>query len=355
MRRRSRPNANLIVLEATNPPDGTTRYIDQVVSFAGKDVAFHYLSWRSMLMSRLDVIHFHWPEVLVRGRSRPGTAARWAMFAAMLLVLRLRRVAIVRTLHNLTPHEPGPGVEAKLLRLLDRMTTLFVRINPVTQAPGRSVFIPHGHYRDRFARYARSSPEPRRVIHAGLIRPYKGIERLMRVVSDLAAEGVELRVVGRPTADLRAVIERTSAGEANISARLEFVPDEDLVAEITSATLVCLPYSELHNSGMLLVALSLGRPVLVPRSPTTSLLADEVGPGWVLTFTGELTPEVLKRALDSASRTTSDEPNLSDRDWERVGRLYTHAFKIANRLRSEPEYATSEYADMAMETRAETG
>jgi beta-1,4-mannosyltransferase len=325
--RKGEPMRHVVVLETTGPPDGTTRYIDQVVTFAGPRFRFEYLRPRTLARMRFDVMHVHWPEVLVRGRSRFAVALRCFGLVLVTWILRLRRVPIVRTVHNVTPHEAGSRLEAWALRVLDRATTLFVTINPTTVAPlERSVYIPHGHYRDRFASFDHEDAVSGRFVYAGLIRPYKGVEALMRAFVELDDADATLRIVGKPTPELRGEVERAAAACASISARLEFVPDADLVAEITAGSLVCLPYHELHNSGIMLVALSLGRPVLVPDTESTRALGAEVGDEWVIRYEGALTPTVLGDALRIASATRGSEPMLDGRDWHRVADSYGAAF-----------------------------
>ncbi|HSW15175.1 MAG TPA: hypothetical protein VLI06_20165, partial [Solimonas sp.] len=58
----------LRVLESVSPPDGTTRYIDQVVSMAPTWVRFSYLGAKNLVGLRYDVLHVHWPDSLLRGR-----------------------------------------------------------------------------------------------------------------------------------------------------------------------------------------------------------------------------------------------------------------------------------------------
>ena len=82
----------------------------------------------------------------------------------------------------------------------------------------------------------------------------------------------------------------------------EYVTDDVLVREVTASELVVLPFANMTNSGSLLLALSLDRPVLVPSQPMTEQLAAEVGPGWVLTYAGPLEPAVLLDALAAARR-----------------------------------------------------
>ena len=79
-----------------------------------------------------DVLHLHWPEFLVRGRDARTRLAKRQAMRAMLLLTRLRRVPIVRTLHNVHPHAEGSAAEQRLLATVDRRTTTFIRLNPTT-------------------------------------------------------------------------------------------------------------------------------------------------------------------------------------------------------------------------------
>lgn len=324
----SRP---LRVLESINPPDGTTQYVDQIVELAPPWVRFSFLGAKSLASLRYDVLHVHWPESLLRGRSH---VLRCLAFVALLEVLRLRRIAVVRTLHNLQPHEDGSRLEAAVLRWLDRRTTFTVTINPVTPIPaGRGVYIPHGHYRERFTALPHQTPVAGRLLYAGTIRPYKGVDVLLDAFRALDDPALTLRLVGQPSREMRPLVDRMRSDDGRISATLAFVPDALLVAEITAAQLVCLPYRQLHNSGVLLAALSLDRPVLVPRTPTTEAMAQEVGPGWIHFFDGVLQAQDLRQVMAKVQTESRPErPRLDGRDWRVVGQAYADAFAQAAAL-----------------------
>jgi len=321
------------VLEVLDPPDGTTRYVDQIVHDLPADITLSWFTWRRALTESYDVLHVHWPERLTRGRSRWKRPVYRLAFCALLLRLRLSRIAIVRTEHNVGPHEAGDPIERALLRWLDRWTTLAIQLNPTTPtSPGRvNVMIPHGHYRDRFARYERPAVTPGRILYFGLIRPYKGVDRLLECLAEAMDQALSLRIVGRPqSAYWRELVLSAAEADPRISARLEFVDDATLVAEVSRAALVVLPYLELHNSGTLLVALSLGRPVLVPRTPSTQALATEVGPAWVSLYDGVLAPEALVAALERAgAHRPATLPDLTDRDWDLIGTRHAQAYRAA--------------------------
>lgn len=320
------------VLHSLAPPDGTTKYVDQMTEGAPDDVAVSYFSWKRALRGDYDVLHLHWPELLLRARTpRKRTAKRLAMQATLALA-RARRIPIVRTVHNLHPHEIGDAAERRLLARVDRSTTTFVRLNPTTELEPwmQGVTILHGHYRDRFAAHPRVERERGRVLYFGIIRPYKNVEHLIDVFSSRERDDAQLRVVGSPSPELRDAIQKKADAAASVSARLAFVDDDELVREISAASLVVLPYAEMHNSGAALVALSLDRPILVPRTPSNSALAAEVGPGWVHEYDGELTDETLTAAIAAAAALDSaGRPRLEGRDWAEVGRRHRDVYLAA--------------------------
>jgi beta-1,4-mannosyltransferase len=330
-------NHPLTVLLSLSQPNGTTRYVDQIVEGAPPEVTFRFFSWRAALAGGYDVFHVHWPEFLVRDPQPAKAFVQRRTLSILLMLLRMRRVAIVRTLHNLRPHESGHSAEGRALDALDRRTGVFIRLNPTTPVPttapadAETVTIPHGHYRGRFSTDAQ--PIPGRILHFGLIRPYKGVETLLRVFHSLEMPGVHLRIVGRPSGGLREVIEREQMRDARVSSVLRFVADEELVDEVGRAELVVLPYREMHNSGAILVALSLNRPVLVPSTPANAVLAEEVGPGWVYQYDGELTADILGGTLTNIrAMTRTTIPKLDGRDWESVGASTARAYRRALEL-----------------------
>ena len=335
------------------PRPTTNPYIVQLAGALARTegIEFATFSWRTALTRRVDVFHAHWPEILVGGRTGPKKLARQALFAAMVLRFRAQGTAIVRTVHNLHLPEGISPVERALLTWFDRWTTHRIILNESTRLPEdqpRSLVL-HGHYRDWFAgqerrepvpgRLAfvgqeRREPVPGRLAFVGMIRRYKGTETLVEAFRALPDPRLSLSVSGQPSneelaADLRAV-----AGEdPRIRFRFAFVDDAELVAAVTEAELVVLPYRHMHNSGGVLTALSLDRPVLVPDNEVNRRLAEEVGPGWVHLFQDELDAEDLQRALDSVTAggpaRRAARPDLSRREWSTAGTDHAEAYQRA--------------------------
>ena len=322
--------SRIVVLEATAPPKETAEYVDQIVQQADPDLEFRYLNPRTALR-RADVFHVHWPELIVRGNSKIETYLRCIGLQAVLSIMRRRGTAIVRTLHNLEPHEKGAVIERWALARLDAQTDLFVRINAETPLPNReSRLILHGHYRDVYEPYPKPPSVPGRILFAGLIRPYKGVQSLIAAFRGTTSAAATLRIVGKPTAQLEAEVSSLAMTDPRISVKFGYVSDLEFVREVSMAEVVCLPYDKIHNSGALLAALSLDRPTLVRDTPTTRALAEEVGPGWVHFFSGELTSADIDRVLHMVHACKpAERPRLQKRDWVTVSAAYGEAFREA--------------------------
>lgn len=291
-------------------------------------------SWRRGILGGYDVLHVHWPETLVarsRGLRRRATQA---LVAIMLMRVVLARKAVVRTVHNLQPHETVGAVESLLLKWFDHVTTARILLNEAELTPGGAptATILHGHYVDWFAGLSRHSPTKGALAFVGLVRPYKNVVGLVTAFRGVADPTLRLRIVGRPSSpELASAITKAAAGDVRVSVVPEYVPDERLVREVTAAELVALPYAEMYNSGAALMALSLARPVLVPDNDVTRRLADEVGAAWVQRFSAPLESGHLVRALAAAHEAVhgGSSPDLSSRSWEIAGSQHLRVYREA--------------------------
>jgi beta-1,4-mannosyltransferase len=341
------PNGSrsLVVLQSFPTPKPTTNpYLVMLAESlrAIPGVTVKTFAWRTALFGQYDVFHAHWPEILVTGHSPVKTLAKQLLTAALVARLRMTRTPHVRTVHNVGAPEGFSRIQRMLLTLIERRTTLRIRLNPTTDIPsGPFVTIPHGHYRDWFARYPAREAVPGQLGYFGLIRRYKGVEGLLTAFSDIdtAALSVEasslgalsLRIGGHPSStELAETVRGLAAADPRIALQLAFLSDGEVVELVTSSELVVLPYRFMHNSGGALAALSLDRPVLLPDNAVNRLLSGETGAGWVHLYAGELTSEALVAALSDLRVDRPDgRPDLSARDWSRAGAAHLAAYRQA--------------------------
>ncbi|WP_235480954.1 glycosyltransferase [Frondihabitans sp. Leaf304] len=332
--RRGRGKGSAFIVQQSFPrPRPTTNpylvMLGDAVS-AQPGVTLRTFSWKSALLTRSDVFHVHWPEILVSGQSPVKKLVRQALTVALVAKLAVTRTPIVRTLHNLERPSGISRREVALLALIERRTTLWIRLNDETPTPSgqASELIPHGHYRDWFERFDKPDALPGRIGFVGLIRRYKGVERLVEVFRSVPG-AASLHVAGKPSTDeLAEHLRGLADDDARVSLDLRFLDEAALVESVRRSELVVLPYREMHNSGGVLTALSLDRPVLVPQNAVTERLAAEVGPGWVHRYEGDLSTDDIVTALHDP-RPADSHPDLAARDWRDAGERHVAAYRRA--------------------------
>ncbi len=208
------------------------------------------LRYRALAARTADVVHFQWLGLpWVDDRLLPDRP-------------------LVLTAHDLLPREPRLGQLAAQRRLLRRVDAVVVHsqygraqlVDRMGIAPERVHVIHHGAF----------SPGPGGalppeladdgrpvVLLFGLLRPYKGVQTLLRAWAGIA--GAQLWIVGRPMMELPPM----PAG-ASLVAR--FVSSEEADALLRRADLVVLPYTRTERfdqSGVLAAALGAGRPTVL--------------------------------------------------------------------------------------------
>ena len=337
-----------VLLSSPRPLPTTNPYnimlIDELEQLEG--LTTKLFTWRGALLGNYDVFHVHWPEILVTGRTSLRKVARQLCTVLLLIKMTVLRTGLVRTVHNLELPSGISRRERFLLSWLDRRTDVRIVLNTHTPVPlsAPCILIPHGHYVDWFSRFARSEPIPGRITYFGSIRRYKSIDQLLNAFSNTSSTSPEitLTISGRTSSDeLTQLVEGAMLADSRISAHLGFVDDAALTQQVSAAQLVVLPYREMHNSGAVLAALSIGRPVLLPRNEVNQELAEEVGQVWVQMYDGELGGEDIQKALAVTADIGVDaRPDLSARRWDTGAQEHARAYRLAAGTRSRPRRQT---------------
>jgi glycosyltransferase involved in cell wall biosynthesis len=225
------------------------------------------------------------------------------------VVATLVRRAGVRVLflcHNVLPHESS-RLDGALIRFGLAAADAFLLQSDTDRdalerlLPGRPYAVtPHPAYTffahggiDREAARERLQVEGPVVLFFGLVRAYKGLDVLLRAVAR-ARERVPLQllVAGEFYED-RAPYERLLDDlQIRAAVRLvdRYIPNEEVEAYFRAADVVVLPYRSATQSGIVQIALSFERPVVVTR---VGGLPEAVRPGQ----TGEVVPPADPEAL----------------------------------------------------------
>ncbi len=199
------------------------------------------------------------------------------------------RPKLVLTAHDVLPREPRPGQLAAQRRLYERFDAVVVhsehgraRLLALGIDPDRVHVIPHGALTHLAAptapqvggqadtRVGEVEPPPNTdgpvVLFFGLLRPYKGLDVLLRAWREMESRPpgsrppAELWIVGMPRMDVTRLL---ADAPPNVRLVPRFIPDAELPAYFTRADLVVLPYLEADQSGVLFTALAFGKPLLL--------------------------------------------------------------------------------------------
>lgn len=324
-------------------------YISLLAESIAPDSTAVGFTWLYALFGKYDVVHVHWPEYLLKHRSKLGSIVVKVLFATWLLRLRLFRIPVMKTMHNRKPHDTYGRTHTQLLYWLETQYSLKLWLMPsVDQASDQDaladVVIPHGDYKpwldamgvDKEAiQKINMRNSQRKTVHFlcfGVLKRYKNIHESVSAIAESKNPDVRLSVKGTaPDAPYLSYLHKLAADDDRILIVPERLNDDDLVKEILAADIVIIPYPDLYNSGVLLLALSLGRPVALRNSRVAASFQREFGSAWIHMYKGEFTAKTVECLVPQLALPVGARYLSRERDWERVGARHNDAYSLLNR------------------------
>jgi glycosyltransferase involved in cell wall biosynthesis len=287
------------------------------------------LSWLWRARSAVDFLHFHWPESLYtygRGPVRLRPFLSWVklvLFGARLASARILGYRLVWTIHQVLPHESvDRDLDRRATRLLGWACHLLLAHDRWTAAQASSVLgaspekiaiVPHGSYigvypegrsRDEIRVELGLPQESFVFLCFGELRAYKEIELLLAAFSSGSLSNARLIVAGNAkTSNVGSAVRAASANDSRILSMLGFVPQERVAELFGACDAAVLPRGEGGTSGSLVLALSMGLPVVASDVSTARELTRGGEAGWL--FRPHDTSS-LRAALESAMADPSE-------------------------------------------------
>ncbi len=232
------------------------------------------------LFSRPDVLHVQFAPLLEKGLP----FELWFLGYARKLGIKL-----VYTVHNVLPHDARESLRAMYLRVY-RLADALICHNEATRAkliedfgvnPARVWVIPHGpifHDRPRLTvREARAQlgygPQECIVLWLGIVKPYKGIDFLLKAWQRTCELGAKARLIVAGTGEeaiLRDVQEQVRALGVGESVRLDlrFLRVEEVSLYYQAADIVVYPYKEITTSGALMTGVNYEKAIVATDLPS---------------------------------------------------------------------------------------
>jgi D-inositol-3-phosphate glycosyltransferase len=289
-------------------------------------------------------------------RSAAGSGARVCHFHAfndlkaelvVIMLAKLFRRKIVLTVHDVDSFAGRATGKRMVTRWIYRIADRVIVHNKVSLSeltaigvPAKNItIIPHGHYLES-AGEERSQEVARRrleieqsakvILFFGQIKDTKGLDLLIEALPAVAREvpDVLLLIAGRPWKTELARFDRL-IDKLNVRTlcrlHIGFVPNEKVADYYAAADLVALPYKRIYQSGVLLMAMTYSRPVVVSDlQGMTEIVSDGVNGLVFAEGSKDDLARVLVRALqDEAGRRLLSERALDyireHHDWDRIG------------------------------------
>lgn len=320
------------VLVTSRPPRFRVAYVDQLVGddSEGKAPKGVVLEYRTdpFRAHGVDVIHLT-DITAVLGDRRTHERGRMRRAKRFTKFLRRRGIALVRTAHSEEASHETSRAEA----IVDGAAVTVLSLHPMIAADGRQTqVVGHSHLRDRFLGFPSDESVTGRVLVTALTTLDPTCRTVPTVFGVADLPGWTLRIAGKTPADH----ERLYAGAladliGTVSLRDELLSDASSVSEVSQAEIVLVTAPETYDAQcILMLSLSLDRPVLVEDTPQTRLLAEEVGPTWVRRHTGPLTAQSLETALAALrADPPTGRPNLDLRAPNLISAHYDAVYRTA--------------------------
>jgi glycosyltransferase involved in cell wall biosynthesis len=220
----------------------------------------------------------HLPDMLRLRREIDADVAhyQWLTMPALDALLLPSKRPRVMTAHYVLPPLPSRRQLASARRVFGRMDAVIAHSEhgatrlreEVGLDPGRVHVIPHGSF-DYLTRLLKEEPLPAElegaegpvILFFGLLRPYKGLDTLLRAFRDV--EGAELWVVGNPRMDVEPLRRLAAEAPGRVRFLTRFVEDAEIPAIFRRADVVVLPYRDVEHSGVLYTGLAFAKPMVL--------------------------------------------------------------------------------------------
>ncbi|MTJ11414.1 glycosyltransferase [Anabaena sp. UHCC 0187] len=253
-------------------------------------------------LKKIDILHLHWISPYFKGKNIVIKLIYAIKFLIDIFLTKLVGVKIVWTIHNHISHDSQfPILEHWLQQNLFNLANSIIVHNSLVIkdiaksykfAKSKAEIIPHGHYREIY-KNAVSQVEARQALgiplsgivylNLGMLRPYKGLERLLKVWEENQEFHKEstLLIAGKALDEsyLQKLTQLASTTQGVIL-HADFVEDSKIHLFFSAADIVVLPFEKILTSGSLILAMSYNKPIIAPR--TDSIVETLGAADWLL-------------------------------------------------------------------------
>lgn len=229
-----------------------------------------------VLFKQPTIIHFQWFPFMDFSSIEVPIVKMLRFFS--------KKTRVIQTIHNVFPHGTNKVQRTKYKQRFMKMDTLIDHYIVHTESTANEVenifrikrerlsIVPHGIFIPDYQ--LNNSPKPsdakKTIIFYGVNRRNKGGDLLIEAVKLLPEnyrKKVKVLMAGKTNSVYLRELQKKSQG-IDIVFMPSFIPDQDLYQMIDAADYIALPYREISQSGVLLLALYFRKPLLISDLPS---------------------------------------------------------------------------------------
>ena len=223
----------------------------------------HLISYRKAKRKGISILHFHFFELDLKN------------YLALKLAKRFKFKLVV-TIHDVSSFQgvPASNFSVKIAAMADKIivhNTVSAKEVIELGLTNEPVIIPHGNYLpfiESVKGKDKNESSPLNILFFGQIKEVKGLEILLNALGEVKADStfVKLTIAGKIWKDnpkkYEQLIQRLGIDNM-VECHYNYIPNEEVGSYFKNTDLVVLPYKKIYQSGVLLLSMSYGRPVLV--------------------------------------------------------------------------------------------
>ena len=288
------------------------------VKFFPNTPSFFDLKWLLVNRHKIRIINLHFIQQFYKSSTDLKKFIKIIMFAINLIAARFLGYCTVFTLHNLEgTYQMTPGWMDYLghwfaANLSERIIVYCHEAqNLLRKRYGRNrgvYFVDHPNLITYYpnsipkgsARNKLNIPKESFVFtFIGGVKPNKGIDLLIQAFRNIHQDNYRLVIAGNvfPPIEYAQELKHLASLDHRILLYLDHIPDDEIQVFLNVADVVVLPFSKILTSGTANLAMSFGRPVIVPRM---GCLPELIAPGCGWLFEPD-NPNSLAEVMQSAA------------------------------------------------------
>lgn len=313
--------------------------------FLGLKGMSHILSmthlWFVLKNQKPDVIHFQWTPLAVIDQ---------------FFIPLFRKIApTVLTVHDSSPFNNNPSARLqrvgaiKIMGIFDHLIVHTAKARNALSGYGlqeqKITQVPHG-ILDALPQEDHVTPAPPEMttngkinlLLFGQVKPYKGTDVLIKALAKIPPAiraKCMLQVVGKPQMDMTTLFSLASdlGVENSIRWDLRFVDEDEIPGIFSASDVMVMPYREIDASGVLMVALSMGTPIVASKIGLFAELLENDVHGYLTPVDDENSlAEALSKLIEDADLRNRMKDNVlvlrkSIPDWIEIGTRTTGIYK----------------------------